>query len=177
MLINKNGNRSRNRPKHIKVMLVCPGVVPNALALSKSVAPLAPSKSEFTRRPTRAAANVAASAMANSVRVAVAQMTSVNDLAANFATCSRLVKEASAAGAKLLCFPESFSFIGIGQGDSLKIAEPLDGPVMQGYCSLARQVTLSVSNYFHNATFFMCPLVCGLLRIQLSNLVLCSYGV
>ena len=32
------------------------------------------------------------SAMANSVRVAAAQMTSVNDLAANFATCSRLVK-------------------------------------------------------------------------------------
>lgn len=28
----------------------------------------------------------------NSVRVAVAQMTSVNDIAANFATCSRLVK-------------------------------------------------------------------------------------
>jgi hypothetical protein len=28
----------------------------------------------------------------NSVRVAAAQMTSINDLAANFATCSRLVK-------------------------------------------------------------------------------------
>ena len=32
------------------------------------------------------------STMANSVRVAVVQMTSVNDIAANFATCSRLVK-------------------------------------------------------------------------------------
>lgn len=31
-------------------------------------------------------------AAANSVRVAAAQMTSVNDIAANFATCSRLVK-------------------------------------------------------------------------------------
>lgn len=31
-------------------------------------------------------------AMANSVRVAAAQMTSVNNLAVNFATCSRLVK-------------------------------------------------------------------------------------
>lgn len=29
---------------------------------------------------------------ANSLRVAAAQMTSINDLAANFATCSRLVK-------------------------------------------------------------------------------------
>ncbi|XP_034203159.1 deaminated glutathione amidase, chloroplastic/cytosolic isoform X1 [Prunus dulcis] len=75
---------------------------------------------------------------ANSLRVAAAQMTSINDLAANFATCSRLVKEAAAAGAKLICFPESFSFIGAKDGDSLKIAQPLDGPILQQYCSLAR---------------------------------------
>ncbi|BBG97875.1 Nitrilase/cyanide hydratase and apolipoprotein N-acyltransferase family protein, partial [Prunus dulcis] len=76
---------------------------------------------------------------ANSLRVAAAQMTSINDLAANFATCSRLVKEAAAAGAKLICFPESFSFIGAKDGDSLKIAQPLDGPILQQYCSLARE--------------------------------------
>ncbi|KAF2295869.1 hypothetical protein GH714_034790 [Hevea brasiliensis] len=73
------------------------------------------------------------------VRVAAAQMTSINDLAANFATCSRLTKEAAAAGAKLLCLPESFSFIGAKDGDSVKVAEPLDGPIMQQYCSLARE--------------------------------------
>ncbi|GAB2222765.1 hypothetical protein Droror1_Dr00016890 [Drosera rotundifolia] len=77
-------------------------------------------------------------AMANSARVAVAQMTSINDLAANFATCSRLVKEAAAAGAKMLFFPESFSFVAAEDGESLKIAETLDGPVMKQYCSLAR---------------------------------------
>lgn len=49
-----------------------------------------------------------------------------------------ILKEAAAAGAKLLCFPESFSYIGANLGDSVKIAEPLDGPTMQGYCSLAR---------------------------------------
>lgn len=49
-----------------------------------------------------------------------------------------LVKEASSAGAKFLCFPESFSFIGANDGDSVKIAEPLDGPIMQRYQSLAR---------------------------------------
>ncbi|KAH9703352.1 Deaminated glutathione amidase /cytosolic [Citrus sinensis] len=75
---------------------------------------------------------------ASSVRVAVAQMTSINDLAANFATCSRLVKEAASAGAKLLCLPENFSYVGDKDGDSLKVAETLDGPIMQGYCSLAR---------------------------------------
>ncbi|KAJ8451224.1 hypothetical protein Cgig2_013996 [Carnegiea gigantea] len=81
----------------------------------------------------------------NSARVAVAQMTSVNDLAANFATCARLVKEAAAAGAKLLCFPESFSYVGNLLGDSVKIAEPLDGPIMQGYSDLARESKIWLS--------------------------------
>ncbi|KMT17570.1 hypothetical protein BVRB_2g036690 [Beta vulgaris subsp. vulgaris] len=86
---------------------------------------------------------------ANSARVAVAQMTSVNDLSVNFATCSRLVKEAAAAGAKLLCFPESFSYMGANLGDSVKIGERLDGPIMQGYCSLAResQIWLSLGGF------------------------------
>ncbi|XP_021722318.1 nitrilase-like protein 2 isoform X2 [Chenopodium quinoa] len=90
----------------------------------------------------------------NSARVAVAQITSVNDLSANFATCSRLVKEAAAAGAKLLCFPESFSYVGANLGDSVKIAEPLDGPIMQGYCSLAResQIWLSLGGFQEKAS-------------------------
>ncbi|KAK9913343.1 hypothetical protein M0R45_037161 [Rubus argutus] len=82
---------------------------------------------------------------ANSLRVAAAQMTSINDLAANFATCSRLVKEAAAGGAKLICFPESFSFIGAKDGDSLKVAEPLEGPIMKQYCSLARETGIWLS--------------------------------
>ncbi|KAL0645745.1 hypothetical protein Bca4012_044036 [Brassica carinata] len=65
------------------------------------------------------------------VRVAAAQMTSVNDMMANFNTCSRLVQEAASAGAKLICFPENFSYMGEKSGDSVKIAESLDGPVMQ----------------------------------------------
>jgi predicted amidohydrolase len=48
------------------------------------------------------------------------------------------VKEAVAEGAKLVCFPESFSFIADKDGESVNIAEPLDGPIMQQYCSLAR---------------------------------------
>ncbi|GJX88507.1 nitrilase-like protein 2 [Tanacetum coccineum] len=163
------------------------------------------------------------------VRVAAAQMTSINDLAANYVTCSRLVKsgsnvvpgherilphvfsattphdpttgawnmdkvagatltgtlpnestepycwsglvlnitareelvvptcvwedcaivehqyEAASAGAKLLCFPENFSFVGAKDGESLKIAEPLDGPIMKGYCALARESNMWLS--------------------------------
>lgn len=74
------------------------------------------------------------------IRVVVAQMTSINDLAANFATCSRLVKEAASAGAKLLCLPESFSYVGLNHRDILSIAQPLDGPIMNQFCSLARLV-------------------------------------
>lgn len=47
-------------------------------------------------------------------------------------------KEAALAGAKLLCFPEAFSFVGAKDGDSVRVAEPLDGPIMEKYCSLAR---------------------------------------
>ncbi|KAG0462323.1 hypothetical protein HPP92_020799 [Vanilla planifolia] len=83
--------------------------------------------------------------MANAVRVGVVQMTSINDLEANFKTCSRLVKEATAAGVKFLCFPESFSFIGTKVEDSLKIAEPIGGPIMQRYCSLARESSIWLS--------------------------------
>lgn len=43
-----------------------------------------------------------------------------------------------AAGAKLLCLPENFSFMGRERGHSVAIAEALDGPIMQRYCSLAR---------------------------------------
>ncbi|XP_074354259.1 deaminated glutathione amidase, chloroplastic/cytosolic isoform X4 [Apium graveolens] len=74
--------------------------------------------------------------MTSSIRVAAAQMTSINDLAANFSTCSRLVKEAASAGAKMICFPENFSYVGAADGDSLKIAEPLDGPIMKGESSM-----------------------------------------
>lgn len=134
----------------------------------------------FTSRiPNSSSVSVSSTTMAssNSLRVAAAQMTSISDLAANFATCSRLVKvlffsifsflgylyffsyspimfcsicsvffvgsnlggkEAASAGAKLLCFPEAFSYVGTKDGDSVRVAQPLDGPIMNQYCSLAR---------------------------------------
>ncbi|RZC82670.1 hypothetical protein C5167_045452 [Papaver somniferum] len=81
----------------------------------------------------------------HTVRIAAAQMTSINDLTSNFNTCSHLVKEAVAAGAKMICFPENFSFVGARDGESMKIAEPLDGPIMQKYCSLARESNIWLS--------------------------------
>lgn len=83
--------------------------------------------------------------MANVVRVGAVQMTSTNDLDSNYQTCSRLVKEAAAAGVKLLCLPESFSFVSAEDGGSLKVAESIDGPIMQKYCSLARESNIWLS--------------------------------
>ncbi|CAH9065474.1 unnamed protein product [Cuscuta europaea] len=107
--------------------------------------PISPSIKFLATPPPPRASGGESVAMASLVRVAAAQMTSVNDLATNFATCSRLVKDAASAGAKLLCLPENFSYVGVEQGDSLKIVEPLDGPIVRGYCSLARESSIWLS--------------------------------
>jgi len=63
-------------------------------------------------------------------------------------------KEAASAGAKLLCFPEAFSYVGIKDGDSVRVAQPLDGPIMTQYCSLARSYfypSLHFSSYFNSS--------------------------
>ncbi|KAK8496753.1 hypothetical protein V6N11_055479 [Hibiscus sabdariffa] len=93
----------------------------------------------------RSSADSTMAAAPNPVRVAAAQMTSINDIASNFSTCSRLVEEAVSAGAKMICLPENFSYVGQKSGDSLLIAEPLDGPIMQRYCSLARECGIWLS--------------------------------
>ncbi|KAL5570757.1 hypothetical protein UlMin_020354 [Ulmus minor] len=82
---------------------------------------------------------------ASSVRVAIAQMTSINDLASNFATCSCITKETAPVGVKLICFLKNFAFVGAKDGYSLSVAKPLDGPIMQQYCSLARETGIWLS--------------------------------
>ncbi|BBM99953.1 deaminated glutathione amidase [Marchantia polymorpha subsp. ruderalis] len=81
----------------------------------------------------------------NLLKVAVGQMTASADIQSNFQTCAGLVQEAVAAGAKLLSLPECFSFIGSKEGESLSIAEPLDGPIMKSYQNLAREAGLWLS--------------------------------
>jgi len=63
-------------------------------------------------------------------------------------------KEAASAGAKLLCFPEAFSYVGTKDGDSVSVAQPLDGPIMNQYCSLARSYlypSLHFSSIFNSS--------------------------
>jgi predicted amidohydrolase len=60
-------------------------------------------------------------------RIIVAQMCSGSDIQKNLETCERLVDQAISIGAKLICFPECFAFMGEKSGDSLAAADSLDG--------------------------------------------------
>ena len=75
------------------------------------------------------------------LRVGAVQMRSTDDLAANLATVRTLTHRAAADGAKLVVLPECFSFLGRGEGDKLRIAEPTDGngPIMTTLRELATQ--------------------------------------
>lgn len=84
-------------------------------------------------------------ATSRTFKVAAAQMTSTSDLHSNFLTCSGLVQEAASAGVKFLSLPECFSFMGSREGETLSIAEPLDGPILQRYQELARKAGMWLS--------------------------------
>ena len=71
-------------------------------------------------------------------RIAVAQMTSTDDVDGNFETCRALVGKAQAAGAAVVVLPENFAFLGTGDGDVAKVREPLDGPLFGRYRALAQ---------------------------------------
>ncbi len=57
--------------------------------------------------------------------VAVAQMTSVGNQEANFATCRKLAIEAKEAGCCMLFLPECCSFIGLNQQEVSSIKFPI----------------------------------------------------
>ena len=78
-------------------------------------------------------------------KAALVQMTAVNDAAANFETCSSLVSRAVAEGCEMVFLPENFSFMGAAPGQAQRIAEPLDGPIMQRFLQLARDQSVWLS--------------------------------
>jgi predicted amidohydrolase len=74
---------------------------------------------------------------------ACVQLTSHANWVKNIATCSRLVADAAARGAKLVVLPENFAFIGLKEEDKLAIAEDitpgegLHGPIVQALIEMA----------------------------------------
>ena len=78
-------------------------------------------------------------------KVAVAQLTSTGDHAANFANVAALAEEASEQGCGFLALPECFSFIGTSAAETVAQSEGLDGPRMQQYKDLAKQHAMWIS--------------------------------
>lgn len=77
--------------------------------------------------------------------VAVGQMTSSNKVDDNLATCRALAEAARARGARLLCLPECFAFMGASDGESRQVMEPLDGPLFGRFRDIARDAGLWVA--------------------------------
>ena len=75
-----------------------------------------------------------------SVRVAVVQMTSGQDLAANLAMAGELLVDAARQGARLAVLPENFAFMGKRDQDLLTLREgPEDGPLQDFLRQVARR--------------------------------------
>jgi predicted amidohydrolase len=76
--------------------------------------------------------------MLGAMRVAVVQMTSTDDLAANLAAASAFVSEAAEAGAALVALPENFAYLR-REGQAIPCAQDLDGEIVARLRALARE--------------------------------------
>jgi len=82
-------------------------------------------------------------------RIALTQMCATTDVAANLATCERLIRQAALEGAQVILLPEAFAFIG---PDKLKreIVEPLTDrpeaptPILDRCQALARELDVEI---------------------------------
>lgn len=70
------------------------------------------------------------------IRLSAIQLNSTNNLRHNLAVISELVKQSSWGGARVVCLPENFAFMGKHQSDLLEIAEPLGQGLIQDELSL-----------------------------------------
>ncbi|XP_023345807.1 nitrilase and fragile histidine triad fusion protein NitFhit isoform X2 [Eurytemora carolleeae] len=77
--------------------------------------------------------------------VAVCQMTSTNDLQANYEQASGLVEKAAARGVKMVFLPEAFDFIGESGAESLKLAQSLTGDTLRQFQDLAEKNKVWIS--------------------------------
>lgn len=75
----------------------------------------------------------------------VAQLTSINNKEANFEACAKVVAQAKEQGVSFLSLPECFAFVGTNEEETRSNAEPLDGPLMQKYLSLAKDNAMWLS--------------------------------
>jgi predicted amidohydrolase len=86
----------------------------------------------------------------SALTLAAVQLTSNEDVAANLARCTALVRSAAAAGAKLIGLPENFAYLGTDRDHRLSLAEVLpaagedlkpgvSGPILTAMQAVARE--------------------------------------
>jgi len=73
------------------------------------------------------------------VRVGIVQLTSTDDVEANLASAEGFVREAAAAGARLVALPENFAFLR-REGAPIPCAQGLDGEIVGRMRALAREL-------------------------------------
>jgi predicted amidohydrolase len=77
------------------------------------------------------------------VRVALVQMTSTDDVAANLAAASTLVEQAAERGAALIALPENFAYLR-REGAPHACAQDLDGAIVERLRALARRLRVRI---------------------------------
>lgn len=82
------------------------------------------------------------------LRVAVVQMNTQDDKARNIETAMRLIGDAAATGARLVCLPEVWTYLG-PEGGHYPAAEPIPGPLTADLADAARQHDI----YLHAGSF------------------------
>ncbi|XP_065279969.1 deaminated glutathione amidase isoform X1 [Dermacentor albipictus] len=95
-------------------------------------------------RPS-AARKMFSTSSSNGNLIAVCQVTSTSDKAANFETCSALIQKARERGAQVVFLPEAVDFIAEKKAQAYELAEPLDGPIVTRYKELARKLGVWLS--------------------------------
>jgi predicted amidohydrolase len=77
------------------------------------------------------------------VVVALAQLCSGPEVGENLARCEALARRAAAAGAQLVAFPETLSFVG-PPSRRFEAVEALDGPIVARFAALARELGVAL---------------------------------
>lgn len=102
-------------------------------------------------------------------KIAVAQFCGGPSISKNLSTCTRLMRLASAQGAKLVFFPEASDFIGNPPEEALTLASPIgakegegevevEGQFLKGLCKEAKELGIGCSVGVHeqvNRFFFV----------------------
>ncbi|XP_050303135.1 nitrilase and fragile histidine triad fusion protein NitFhit [Anthonomus grandis grandis] len=83
--------------------------------------------------------------MSSKCTVAVCQFTATNNKEENFKVVKSLLKESVEKKAQIVFLPEASDFIAKDKHEFKALAEPLTGPLISSYCSLAKDLNIWIS--------------------------------